>query len=109
MTEHDDFEGLKEALGPAEIAPPPALDALIRRAIAEWRPARPFRWAWAAAALAVGACALFVTGLTYWLAETEVADSALPVAATIVAAYLMLSSAISLPVLLTRRATEARA
>ena len=84
----------------AELAPPAALDARVRRRLAQARPpARPFLSPVTVSGLAVASYASVVLGVGIWLASSGLAESAPAVTAAIAAGYLAVCAAASMPLL----------
>jgi len=87
----------------AELAPPAALDARVRRRIAQAPlPARPLLSPVTVTALATAAYASLAVGVGIWLASGGLAGSAPAVTAAIAAAYLAICAAASVPLLIRR-------
>lgn len=87
----------------AELAPPAALDARIRRKLASPQPdVRPSLSPLTVSGLAIAAFASVVFGVGIGLASSGLAESAPAVTAAIAAAYLAVCAAASLPLLIRR-------
>jgi hypothetical protein len=87
----------------AEVAPPAALDARIRRSLAvSPAGARPLPSLVTASGLAIAAYVSIVLGVGIWLAASGLAEAAPALTVAIAACYLAACAAASLPLLIKR-------
>lgn len=86
----------------AEVAPPAALDARVRRSLAAPPSTQPLPSLLTASGLAVAAYASIVLGVGIWLASSGLAETAPALTAAMAASYLAACAAASLPLLIKR-------
>ena len=85
----------------AEVAPPAALDARVRRSLAASPPStQPLPSLVTASGMAIAAYASIVCGVGIWLASSGFAETAPVLMAAIAASYLAACAAASLPLLI---------